>query len=248
MADARGAWLDAEVAVGGEHGRLGLYGDGGYNSSDGATFSGQAVLFGSGERYWEESVSACRPVANKLPQRYGYECSSVHNAELAAMVSALRWRRRDRWNVFVGDRSALFAALAGLSGRDVAWAAKGACKPLGSRLKRILLQLADSWRGNAAKPSWRLSQEENPGLWNVGRRLGEDGRLVCMCRVAYCRSGMVGLGVKSHQGGANVPFRAIVQGNEMQDEHCAQARRLPRPGDVKIPTGAHLRIFALEGK
>ena len=47
----------------------------------------------------------------RLPDRFGYEKSTVHTAELTAMLTALRWRRRGQWNIFVGDRRALFDAL-----------------------------------------------------------------------------------------------------------------------------------------
>ena len=66
-----------------------LFGDGGYDLSDGASFSAQVRYFQHSPQYFVSAEAAERPVASRLPRRYGYEVSAVHTAELSAMVASL---------------------------------------------------------------------------------------------------------------------------------------------------------------
>ena len=88
-----------------------MFGDGGFALACGGLFSAQARVFGQLDQYWDDSTPAAAAVACRTPARYGFESVTVHCAEMAALVAALRWRQRGAWNMFVGDRSAFFAAL-----------------------------------------------------------------------------------------------------------------------------------------
>ena len=85
-----------------------LHVDGGYDVKLGASFSAQVKYFQAGPLYFESSIDSERPVASRLPHRYGYEESTGHTAELAAMIASLRWIAPGAYNMFVGDRNALF--------------------------------------------------------------------------------------------------------------------------------------------
>lgn len=86
-----------------------LFGVGGFSSRAGATFSGQARAFGRGDEYWHSTDPVSEPVVSRLPARYGYDIATVHTAELCALDASLRWRLRGHWNMYIGDRSALFS-------------------------------------------------------------------------------------------------------------------------------------------
>ena len=60
---------------------------------------------------------------------------------------------------------------------------------------------------------------------------------------------MVGLDIKSHQcDGPAVPCNAVVQGNEVQDQRCDEARQLPAPADVMFPTGGAFAAILVGGR
>ena len=69
----------------------------------------------------------------------------------------------------------------------------------------------------------------------------------CWSRLAWVHSGVVGVDVKSHQDGADVPFAAIVQGNEAQDKLCDEVRSIPRPADVRRPSGGFFAGLSIGG-
>ena len=85
-----------------------LYGDGNYIEGSGATYSAQQLIFGNDALYFEKAEPVDAASMARLPDRFGYERTTVHTAELPAMLTSLRWRRCGRWSIFVGDRSALF--------------------------------------------------------------------------------------------------------------------------------------------
>ena len=51
---------------------VGLFGDGGFSKTRGATFAAQPRFFGELERYWEVSQPAAQIVGGRLPNRYGH--------------------------------------------------------------------------------------------------------------------------------------------------------------------------------
>ena len=57
----------------------------------------------------------------------------------------------------------------------------------------------------------------------------------------------MGVDVKSHQDGLQVPCAAVVQGNEAQDDFCDEARRQRQPLDVHIPSCGFYAFFSIEG-
>ena len=110
-ADARSTTLDGRVGLWWDETEVGLFGDVGFYRRRGATFAAQARAFGTLENYWLASRPAADMTASRMPARYGYEAPTIHTAELAALIASLRWRRPGCWNLFVGDRSALFSAM-----------------------------------------------------------------------------------------------------------------------------------------
>ena len=88
-----------------------LYGDGSFINRGCATYSAQPIKFGNGVQYFDKAEPMCAASMACLPERFGYEKTTVHTAELSAMLVSLRWRRLCQWNLFVGYRSALFSAL-----------------------------------------------------------------------------------------------------------------------------------------
>ena len=124
---------------------VGLFGDGGFDPVRGiATFSGGPQRFGAATHYWDESSPAAAAVIGRLPSRFGFESSTVHTAELVAMVVALQWRQPGKWNLFVGDRSALFNVLERVSGHRHGLL-QSSHSPLESRLGHILQYLHGVW-------------------------------------------------------------------------------------------------------
>ena len=108
--DPRSHYLDKVVMVAAAE-DIALYGDGGYSKASGASFASQGRAFGPTGRYWEEAGWCTLPVMFRFPLYYGYDIATIHTAELAAMVSALRWRRLGAWNLYVGDRSSIFGTI-----------------------------------------------------------------------------------------------------------------------------------------
>ena len=115
------------------------------DSSRSAMFSdaAQPRLFGKDPNYLNKSSAASRPVLASLPNRFGYEVCIIHTAESAAMVASLRWRSDCVWNIFLGDRNALFTVLQHASDTNAPWHSEGACLPAKGRLRRILCMLKE---------------------------------------------------------------------------------------------------------
>ena len=89
-----------------------LYGDGSYIEGSSATYSAQPFKFSGDALYFEKTEPVDTASMARLPDRFGYERTTVHTAELSAMITSLGWRRCGQWNIFVGDKNALFNALA----------------------------------------------------------------------------------------------------------------------------------------
>ena len=107
-----------------------LYGDGSYIEGGCVTYSAQPFKFCNDLQYFDDAEDVCAAIKARLPNRFGYERTTIHTAELAAMVASLKWRRLGQWNLFVGDRSALFSAFSQASRINPAWTIKGACTRL----------------------------------------------------------------------------------------------------------------------
>ena len=138
-----------------------LFGDGGYDPKVGASFSAQVRYFQPGRQYFVSAIDFERPVASRLPHRYGYEESTVHTAELSAMVASLKLITPGACNMFVGDRSALFSALNEAADPCSLWPTKGACLPFEGRLRAIMRRIAAAWCGEGI-PQWKEDQIRNP--------------------------------------------------------------------------------------
>ena len=144
-----------------------MYGDGGYDVKLGASFSAQVRYFQAGPLYFESSIDSERPIASRLPHKYGYQESMVHTVEIAAMIASLRWIAPGAYNMFLGDRSALFSALKEAADPCSLWPTKGACLPLEGRLRAILRRIASAWTGETGIPLWKDDQIRNPEKWEV---------------------------------------------------------------------------------
>ena len=139
-----------------------MYSDGGMSNSNNCASCSQARSFGALGAYWDSSSECAERLISRLPSRFGYEDAGVHEAELAAMLTALRWRQPDGWNLLVVDRSSLSNTLQQASlGRPHALLGLSSHFLVG-RLQRILVALRDVWRESTPKPSWRLQQEAHP--------------------------------------------------------------------------------------
>ena len=166
-ADLRSRWLDSPQAVSNGHDcDVALYADGGYTGAIGATFAAQARHFGRLGEYSDSSSPAAPALLRWLP-RYGLYRCGAHAAELAGMLCALRWRRPGEWNMFVGDRSALFSLIHNLPTRKSLLTRRCACLPLESLLLAIVANLRRT--GGARVPCWRLDQQLFPARWHVQR-------------------------------------------------------------------------------
>ena len=177
-----------------------------------ATFAAEARSFGEFGEYFDVSRPAAPAVLGRLPQRYGHERVDVHTAELAGMLAAFRWRRIGEWNLFVGDRSALFAVIRRALEQRGGDITSSPCAPLESRLRVVIREICEGFAPACSRPSWLLNQGEEPARWNVWRQEdGEESRK-CWCQVAVRRPGLVGVDVKSHQSGAGrpIPCEAVV--------------------------------------
>jgi hypothetical protein len=208
----------------------------------------QARSFGLAGHYWESTVHISSSVSSRLPRRFGHEPSSVHTAELCSFLSGLRWRRLDAWNLLVGDRSALFDVLSRVSTGSHNQLMHYSCAPLEARLARICRELELAWSSSGPKPSWRLSQEHDPEIWNVYRTEPVSGRVKCYSRIAFSRFGLVGLDVKSHQIETSIPYPVIVQGNEQVDLGCEVVLKSPQPLDIHVPSGGYLAFLTFRGR
>ena len=137
-----------------------LFGEGGYVHGAGASFSARVRYLHADSQYFVTPAGRGRPVASRLPSRYGYEESTVHTAELSAMVASLKWRTHGTWNMFVGDRSALFDALREASDPSSIWPSGGSCLPLEGRLRAIMRHMARAWNCKDDMPRLNVDQEQ----------------------------------------------------------------------------------------
>ena len=214
-----------------------LFGDGEYDLSDGASFSAQVRYFQPGPQYFVSADAAERPVASRLPRRYGYEESTVHTAKLSAMIASLKWRTQGAWNMFVGDRSALFAALRDAADPCSIWPSRGACLPLEGRLRAIMRRMAGSWAGGNDIPQWNEDLILNPGRWEVRIAVDPDPKLKWMSRISFNQNSIVGVDVKSHQTNTAILYHVITQGNDEQDSCCKSTNVKHRPPDIFFFSG-----------
>ena len=200
---------------------FGLFGDGGFDIFLGASFSAEARLFQDNHSYFITAIGNAARVSSRLPSRFGYEGSTVHTAELSAMITSLRWACPGKWNLFVGDRSALFSALREASDPVPQWLNKSASLPFEGRLRRILARLGTPVCFDRRVPRWRRDQVDHPDKWNVKTSTvpGDDPRW--MSRIAFEKDGLVGVDIKSHQDDSAFPYPVIKEGNDAQDLNCS---------------------------
>ena len=240
--DSRSAYLDAPTELPLDDWDFGMYSDGGMLNAGNCTFSCQARSFGGAGDYWETSHACTERIISRLPLRLGHEPAGVHEAELAAMLAALRWRRSDGWNLLVVDRSSLCTALQQANLQRPAALLNLTSQFLVGRLQRILQDLRGSWHESTSKPSWRLQQEAFPAIWNCKHQNK------WMCKTTHCTAGLVAVDIKSHQQHSAIPHPVITRGNELQDEGCSLGRNLMRPPDVLYPTGGFFAFLVTDGK
>ena len=145
----------------------------------------------------------------------------------------------------MADRSALFSVMTRMRHGPASSILRCTHTPLELCLRRLLLELRASW-GGAPDPSCRQNQLHYPSAWDVAHPVPlEPEQQRRICRIAYVQDGLVGVDIKSHQGGTPCPYPAVVAGNEAVDQACDEARGFPRPQDIMLPTGglfAHLII------
>ena len=225
-----------------------LFGDGGYDVKHGASFSAQIRFFQSGPQYFLSTATFESPVSSRLPHRYGYEESTVHTAELSAMVASLRWCSPGAWNMFVGDRSSLFSALREAADPFALWPSRGACLPLEGRLRFIVRRIASSWTGVCNTPLWKENQEHYPEKLEVRIPLEADDKLKWMSKISFHQFGLIGVDVKSHQVNTAYPHPVITQGNDAQDTYCRTANARPRPPDILLPSGGPFAFLCKDGR
>ena len=228
---------------------IAVFGDGGFASRVGATFAAGARTFGPPGQYWETGRPAADQISGRLPDRYGHDHCTIHIAELASLVTALRWCQPRRWNLAVMDRSALFPVMERVSSGPASSWFSCVSAPLEMRLRRILGRLSRAWDDSDQPPSWRLSQMARPELWNVKRSDPDDPlRSISMCAIAFDRFGLVGVDIKSHQVGPPCPYPVMVEGNEVQDRGCDEARGTDQPHDIFVPTGGFFAYAVVDGR
>ena len=198
--------------------------------------------------YWGPGSPAAEGIGGHLPNRYGFEQTSIHVAELAAAASALRWARSGAWNMLVSDRSSVFDVLKRVSEHGSSGLQKAACSPLEKRMFHLVTAFGDAWDGSAPPPSWRMNQTQHPSVWDARLPAEQDpSRLVWWCRIPFYKDGIVGVDIKSHQNGANRPYTAISHGNETQDTACNQWYGTPTPPDIKYPSGGLFAFASVQG-
>ena len=71
---------------------------------------------------------------------------------------------------------------------------------------------------------------------------------MCLSRIAYEHHGLVGVDVKSHQLHTVVPKPVIARGNEHVDAGSEEAKRLPQPDEVWMPTGGFFAFMMVRGR
>ena len=145
--------------------------------------------------------------------------------------------------MFVGDRSALFAALRDAADPCSIWPSRGACLPLEGRLRAIMRRMAGSWAGGSDTPQWKEDQILNPGRWEVRIAFDPDPKLKWMSRISFNQYGLVGVDVKSHQTNTAIPYPVITQGNDEQDSYCKGTNVKHRPPDIFLPSGGPLAFL-----
>ena len=139
---------------------LALFADGGANEE--ATAAARQARAFAGSHYWTTASEVGPQLAVRLPARYGWEHTTVHTAELLAI---LRWRRPGEWNLLVLDRASLFPLLR-LDARSQARILSSPCHHLVSRVRTVSRELSAAWQDDAPAPL-RVHQLTAPETWHV---------------------------------------------------------------------------------
>ncbi|CAE7837193.1 unnamed protein product [Symbiodinium sp. CCMP2592] len=222
---------------------IGLFADGGANGE--ATVAACQARAFAGPHYWNTASAAGPQLAVRLPARYGWEHTTVHTAELLAMLAALRWRRPGAWNLLVLDRASLFPLLQQNVHKQNR-ILSSPCLHLVSRVHTVTGELSSAWRDHAPTPLWRAHQLTAPETWHVQGNV--QGRSASLCSIPFLDFGLVGVHVRSHQANTTAPAPVIVEGNERQDEGCRHAYRLPQPPDVWWPSSGLAFQLSYKGR
>ena len=125
------------------------------------------------------------------------------------MIAFLRWCIPGAWNMFVGDRSSLFAALREAADPSALWPSRGACLPLEGRLRAILRRISNSWSGGCNTPVWREDQELYHETFDLRIPFDAEGNLKWMSKISFKQFGLIGVDVKSHQVNTAFPYPVI---------------------------------------
>ena len=144
---------------------VGMFSDGSYTHSHGATFAADCRAFAEDSNYHAVTEALALPTVGRLPTRFGHELSTIHTAEIVGGLIALRARRRGCDNLLVVDRSAFFAIL-NKAFDPFHKRNKGPLGPLEARIHHIMWELRQAWHPPLVRPCWRLHLQAFPELWN----------------------------------------------------------------------------------
>ena len=164
------------------------------------------------------------------------------------MIASLRWIAPGAYNMFVGDRSALFSALKEAADPCSLWPTKGARLPLEGRLRAILRRIASAWTGESGIPIWKDDQIRNPEKWEVRIPFEPDSKPKWMSNILFDQFGLIGVDVKSHQTNSSYPYPVITEGNDAQDTYCNCTNVRHLPADILLPSGGPLAFLCKDAR
>ena len=163
------------------------------------------------------------------------------------MIASLRWADPAKWNLFVGDRSALFDSLREASSASSKWPNKGSSIPLEGRLKKLMARICKPSEIAPPIPIWRQDQIDRPDAWDVKMALTDGDTPRWFSKLAFVKSSMVGVDIRSHQVHTAIPYPVIKEGNEAQDTNCLAVASSPLPSDIRLPCGGPFAFICCGG-
>jgi len=157
-----------------------------------------------------------------------------------------------QWNLYVGDRKAVFDRMNILQTQTGRGREKGKWKTVEERLRKILVRASQERKPDTARiPRWKQELDADPDRWNVTRALEEGGKPRCLCRVAVNVEGMVGLDIYSHtkpEQRTGVAQKVIWKVNELTDKGTKEAKyMIQRQEVVDVPTGGQMFFYMSAG-
>ena len=147
-----------------------------------------------------------------------------------------------QWHLLVFDRSALFSSLRAAVKSMPAHILSSSCLTLVTQLRHILLELDKAWSPASPKPSWRLHQEQFPSMWDVTLPLRDKQR--SFSKIAFLRSGVVGVDVRSHQS-CSCPEMSLRTLGVRQGAACLLPRMYSFPVGARWPGARLTRAWSL---